>query len=116
VSHRLQWRLPTTSCPVGLSLVCGVGLGVPPGLLSAAFRDSWIDHTARLVTLVSLSLPSFWLGLMLIILFSLRLDLLPIIGYEPITRDVGKALPYLILPSLALGTYLSALLTRLTRS
>src|SRR3989454_1870484 len=116
VSEELLWRMPTTLSLVALSLVFAVGLGVPAGLLSAAFRDSWIDHTARLVTLVSLSLPSFWLGLMLIILFSLRLDLLPIIGYEPITRDVGKALPYLILPSLALGTYLSALLTRLTRS
>ena len=53
---------------------------------------------------------------MLIILFSLKLDLLPVIGYEPITQDFWKALRYLILPSLALGTYLSALLTRLTRS
>jgi peptide/nickel transport system permease protein len=116
VSEELLWRMPTTLALVGLSLVFAVGLGVPAGLLSAAFRNSWIDHAARLLTLVSLSLPSFWLGLMLIILFSLRWDLLPIIGYEPITRDVGKALPYLILPSLALGTYLSALLTRLTRS
>jgi len=89
---------------------------VPAGLLSAAFRNSWVDHAARLVTLVSLSVPSFWLGLMLIILFSLKLDLLPVIGYEPITQDLWKALRYLILPSLALGTYLSALLTRLTRS
>ncbi len=88
----------------------------PAGLLSAAFRNSWIDHAARLLTLVSLSLPSFWLGLMLIILFSLWLDLLPIIGYEPITRGFWKAIPFLILPSLSLGTYLAALLTRLTRS
>src|SRR5215831_12180069 len=116
VSEELLWRMPTTLALVGLSLVFAIGLGVPAGLLSAAFRNSWIDHAARLLTLVSLSLPSFWVGLMLIILFSLRWDLLPIIGYEPITRDVGKALPYLILPSLALGTYLSALLTRLTRS
>jgi peptide/nickel transport system permease protein len=53
---------------------------------------------------------------MLIILFSLWLNLLPIIGYEPITQGVWKAIPYLILPSLALGTNLAALLTRLTRS
>ena len=116
VSEELSWRMPTTLALVTLSLLFAVGLGVPAGLLSAAFRNSWVDHAARLVTLVSLSVPSFWLGLMLIILFSLKLDLLPVIGYEPITQDLWKALRYLILPSLALGTYLSALLTRLTRS
>jgi peptide/nickel transport system permease protein len=108
--------MPTTLALVTLALLFAVGIGVPAGLLSAAFRNSWIDHAARLLTLVSLSLPGFWLGLMLIILFSLWLNLLPIVGYEPITQGVRKALPYLILPSLALGANLAALLTRLTRS
>ena len=116
VSEELLWRMPTTLSLVTLALVLAVAIGIPAGLLSAAFRNSWIDHAARLLTLVSLSLPSFWLGLMLIILFSLWLDLLPIVGYEPITQGVGKALPFLILPSLALGTHLAAILTRLTRS
>jgi peptide/nickel transport system permease protein len=116
VSEELVWRMPTTLALVTLALLFAVGIGVPAGLLSAAFRNSWIDHAARLLTLVSLSLPGFWLGLMLIILFSLWLNLLPIVGYEPITQGVRKALPYLILPSLALGANLAALLTRLTRS
>lgn len=116
VSEELLWRMPTTLTLVALALLFSIGIGVPAGLLSAAFRNSWIDHAARLLTLVSLSLPSFWLGLMLIILFSLWLDLLPIVGYEPITRGFSKAIPFLILPSLSLGTYLAALLTRLTRS
>jgi peptide/nickel transport system permease protein len=116
VSEELVWRMPTTLSLVTLALLFAVGIGVPAGLLSAAFRNSWVDHAARLLTLVSLSLPSFWLGLMLIILFSLRLNLLPIVGYEPITEGVWKAVPYLILPSLALGTNLAALLTRQTRS
>jgi peptide/nickel transport system permease protein len=116
VSEELLWRMPTTLALVTLALLLSIGIGVPAGLLSAAFRNSWIDHAARLLTLVSLSLPSFWLGLMLIILFSLWLDLLPIVGYEPITRGFWKAIPYLVLPSLSLGAYLAALLTRLTRS
>jgi peptide/nickel transport system permease protein len=116
VSEELLWRMPTTLALVALALLFSIGIGVPAGLLSASFRNSWIDHAARLLTLVSLSLPSFWLGLMLIILFSLWLDLLPIVGYEPITRGFWRAIPFLILPSLALGTYLAALLTRLTRS
>ena len=116
VSEELLWRMPTTLALVTLALLFSIGIGVPAGLLSASFRNSWIDHVARLLTLVSLSLPSFWLGLMLIILFSLWLDLLPIVGYEPITRGLWRAIPFLILPSLSLGTYLAALLTRLTRS
>jgi peptide/nickel transport system permease protein len=116
VSEELIWRMPTTLSLVTLALLLSIAIGIPAGLLSAAFRNSWIDHAARLLTLVSLSLPSFWLGLMLIILFSLWLDVLPIVGYEPITRGVWKAIPYLILPSLALGTHLAAILTRLTRS
>ena len=116
VSEELLWRMPTTLSLVTLALLFSIAIGVPAGLLSAAFRNSWIDHAARLLTLVSLSLPSFWLGLMLIILFALWLDLLPIVGYEPITRGFWKAIPFLILPSLSLGTYLAALLTRLTRS
>jgi peptide/nickel transport system permease protein len=117
VSEELLWRMPTTLSLVTLALVLALSIGIPAGLLSAAFRNSWIDHAARLLTLVSLSLPSFWLGLMLIILFSLWLGILPIVGYEPITQGgLRNALPYLILPSLALGTHLAALLTRLTRS
>jgi peptide/nickel transport system permease protein len=116
ISEELVWRMPTTAALVALSLVFAVGIGIPAGLLSAAFRNTWIDHAARLLTLVSLSLPSFWLGLMLIILFSLKLDLLPIVGYEPITQDFWGGLRFLILPAAALGSHLAALLTRLTRS
>jgi peptide/nickel transport system permease protein len=117
VSEELFWRMPTTLSLVTLALLLAIAIGIPAGLLSAAFRNSWIDHAARLLTLVSLSLPSFWLGLMLIILFSLWLGILPIVGYEPITQGgLRNALPYLILPSLALGTHLAAILTRLTRS
>jgi peptide/nickel transport system permease protein len=116
VSEELFWRMPTTLSLVTLALLLAIAIGIPAGLVSAAFRNSWIDHAARLLTLVSLSLPSFWLGLMLIILFSLWLNILPIVGYEPITRGFWKAIPFLILPSLSLGAYLAALLTRLTRS
>jgi peptide/nickel transport system permease protein len=116
VSEELLWRMPTTLSLVTLALLLSIAIGIPAGLVSAAFRNSWVDHAARLLTLVSLSLPSFWLGLMLIILFSLWLNVLPIVGYEPITQGFWKAIPFLVLPSLSLGAYLAALLTRLTRS
>src|SRR5574341_854518 len=116
VADELLWRLPTTVTLVLLSLTLSIGVGVPAGLISAVYRNSWVDHAARLLSLVSLSLPSFWLGLMLIILFSLKLNLVPIVGYKPVTTDFWTGIRFLILPSCALGTYLAALLARLVRS
>jgi peptide/nickel transport system permease protein len=116
VVDELIWRFPTTLTLVCMSLLISVLIGVPAGLLSAVFRNSWIDHVARLLTLVSLSMPSFWLGLMLIILFSLKLNLLPIVGYTSVVTNLWSGLPFLILPSCAMGTYLTALLARLVRS
>jgi peptide/nickel transport system permease protein len=116
VIDELIWRFPTTLSLVCLALVISVAIGVPAGLISAVYRNTWVDHVARLATLVSLSMPSFWLGLMLIILFSLKLNLLPIVGYTSVVTDLWTGLRFLILPSLALGTYLTALLARLVRS
>jgi peptide/nickel transport system permease protein len=116
VVDELIWRFPTTLALVSLALLISVLIGVPAGLLSAVYRNSWVDHVARLVTLISLSMPSFWLGLMLIILFSLKLNLLPIVGYTSVVTDLWSGLRFLILPSCALGTYLTALLARLVRS
>jgi len=116
VVDELIWRFPTTLALVTLALLISVLMGVPAGLLSAVYRDTWLDHAARLLTLVSLSMPSFWLGLMLIILFSLKLNLLPVVGYTSVVTDLWSGLRFLLLPSLALGTYLTALLARLVRS
>ncbi len=116
VVDELIWRFPTTLTLVCLSLLISILIGVPAGLLSAVYRNTWIDHLARLLTLVSLSMPSFWLGLMLIILFSLKLNLLPVVGYTSVVTNLWSGLRFLILPSCALGTYLTALLERLVRS
>lgn len=116
VVDELIWRFPTTLTLVCMSLLISVLIGVPAGLLSAVFRNSWVDHVARLLTLASLSMPSFWLGLMLIILFSLKLNLLPIVGYTSVVTNLWSGLRFLILPSCAMGMYLTALLARLVRS
>jgi len=116
VVDELIWRFPTTLTLVFMSLLISVLIGVPAGLLSAVFRNSWVDHVARLLTLASLSMPSFWLGLMLIILFSLKLNLLPIVGYTSVVTNMWSGLRFLILPSCAMGMYLTALLARLVRS
>ncbi len=83
-------------------------LGVSLGIVSAASQNSWLELGSMLVALVGVSMPSFWLGLLLIFALSLRFRLLPATG--------GGDLQHLILPSVTLGLGAAAILARLTRS
>jgi len=85
-----------------------VAIGVPLGLLAALFRNSWLDVGSMVVALLGVSMPSFWLGLLLIFAFSLQLAWFPATG--------GGDLVHLVLPSITLGTIASAIIARLTRS
>ncbi len=90
------------------SMAVAVAIGVPLGLLAALFRNTWLDVGSMVVALLGVSMPSFWLGLLLIFVFSLHLAWFPATG--------GGDLPHLVLPSLTLGTIASAIIARLTRS
>ena len=90
------------------SMAIAVAIGVPLGLLAALFRNTWLDVGSMVVALLGVSMPSFWLGLLLIFVFSLHLAWFPATG--------GGDLPHLVLPSLTLGTIASAIIARLTRS
>ncbi len=90
------------------SLAVAVVLGVSLGLLAAVFRNSWLDVASMLVALLGVSMPSFWLGLLLILLFSLELGWFPATG--------GGDLPHLVMPMFTLGLIASAIIARLTRS
>jgi len=90
------------------SMAVAVAIGVPLGLLAALFRNSWLDVGSMVVALLGVSMPSFWLGLLLIFAFSLRLAWFPATG--------GGDLVHLVLPSITLGTIASAIIARLTRS
>ena len=83
-------------------------LGVPLGLLAALVRNSWLDVGSMLVALLGVSMPSFWLGLLLIFVFSLHLGWFPATG--------GGDLRHLVLPALTLGMIAAAIIARLTRS
>jgi len=89
-------------------MAVAVCIGVPLGLVAALLRNSWLDVGAMVVALLGVSMPSFWLGLLLIFAFSLHLAWLPATG--------GGDLAHLVLPSVTLGAIASALIARLTRS
>ncbi len=90
------------------SMAVAVALGIPLGLVAALGRNSWLDVAAMVVALFGVSMPSFWLGLLMIFVFSLHLAWFPATG--------GGDLLHLILPSVTLGTIASAIIARLTRS
>ena len=90
------------------SMAVAMAIGVPLGLLAALFRNTWLDVGSMVVALLGVSMPSFWLGLLLIFVFSLHLAWFPATG--------GGDLLHLVLPSLTLGTIASAIIARLTRS
>jgi peptide/nickel transport system permease protein/oligopeptide transport system permease protein len=90
------------------SMAVAVAIGVPLGLLAALLRNSWFDAGSMIVALLGVSMPSFWLGLLLIVAFSLHLGWFPATG--------GGDLWHLVLPSVTLGMIASAIIARLTRS
>ncbi|ASB88590.1 ABC transporter permease [Bacillus sonorensis] len=108
VITELSRTFPATLLLTGTSLLVMLLISVPIGTLSALYRDRWLDHTGRLLALIGAALPSFWLGLILIDLFSVRLNWLPSMG--------AGTFKHLILPSLTLGIAMSGVYVRLVRS
>jgi peptide/nickel transport system permease protein len=107
--------------PATLELVLGATLfalllAVPLGILAAIKRGSLVDRAAMGFVSAGLAIPGFWLGLTLILIFSVRLQWLPASGYIPFSEDPAENLKRLILPSITLGTYLAATLMRFLRS
>ncbi len=101
-------RLPATIQLVIASFIVSIGIGLPVGILSAVKQNTMADSIARIFALLGLSMPNFWIGLMLMLLFSYRLRLLPASG--------SGTLLHLIMPAIALGLPAAGVITRLTRS
>jgi peptide/nickel transport system permease protein len=109
-------KLPITIELALLSLLVAVGIAVPVGVLSAVRRNSVWDFLANGASLCGLSVPSFWLGIMLILLFSVRLGVLPASGFVPLWENPLANLTRMIMPAFVLGTALAAVLMRQTRN
>ncbi len=90
------------------AVTISIVVALPAGILSATFRNTWIDYVSSVGSMFGQSMPNFWLGLMLILIFAVAFDLLPTSGYE------GPE--YIILPALTAGLYQTARITRLVRA
>jgi len=109
-------RLPVTFELTFLAMLIAIAIGIPGGVFAAIRRGSWVDGTIRVGSVVGVSIPNFWLGLMLLTLLSLWFNWIPPLGYRALFDDPWTNLQQVILPALALGVAVSASLARLTRS
>jgi peptide/nickel transport system permease protein len=114
VSHDLLQRIPNT-LELGLTaLLISTVLGIALGVVAAVKRGTWIDNSSMIAALFGVSVPDFWLALMLILFVAVRLPLLPPSGWAPLTSVDG--IRHLILPALVLGVAGTGSLARYTRS
>nr|WP_251035968.1 ABC transporter permease [Paenibacillus sp. ISL-20] len=106
---------PTLSLAI-LAQVIAIILAIPFGIIAAYKRGSIADYTLMGISLLGMALPSFLLGLFLMLFVGVKLQWLPVAGYEPLRNGLWEHMKYLILPGISLGTIQAALITRMTRS
>ncbi len=109
-------RVQPTALLTLFGTIVSVALGIPLGIVAAVKRNSPIDRALMFGAIFGLSIPSFWLGLILVLIFSLRLHILPPAGFESLQDGGFAALRYLVLPSIAIGISSAAFLARMVRS
>ncbi|MBP1847931.1 peptide/nickel transport system permease protein [Rhizobium petrolearium] len=109
-------KLPVTIQLAVMSMIIAFVIGIPAGILAAVKKNTALDYIANIFALSGLSIPNFWLGIMLILLISVNLGWLPASGYESIFVDPVRSLQTMIMPAFVLGTALAAQLMRHTRS
>jgi peptide/nickel transport system permease protein len=116
VTGLIAERFPVTLYLAGLSLIIALAIAVPAGVYSATHQGRFGDHVTRLIALAGVSMPVFWQGLLMILLFAVVLQWLPAGGYEPLSRGVVASLSHMIMPSLVLGTAYAATVMRMLRA
>jgi peptide/nickel transport system permease protein len=109
-------KLPVTMQLGLMAIVIALTIGVSAGVISAVKKGTVWDYAANVFALWGLSTPNFWLGIMLIFLFSVELGWLPASGYVPLTEDWRQSLASTIMPAFVLGNAIAAVLMRHTRS
>ena len=116
VASMIASKLPVTLQLGGMAFAIAVLIGVPAGIVAAVERNRFWDYLANAVGLAGLSTPTFWLGIMMILLISVNLGWLPPSGYVPLTEDWRQSLATTIMPAFVLGNAIAAILMRHTRA
>lgn len=116
VAGTIGERLPVTLQLAAAAWVFALVIALPLGIAAAVKRNSWVDHGASALALAGVATPSFWMGLMLILIVAVWLRLLPPSGFVSVTENPLRALEYLLLPGLTLGVNLIGTIARQTRS
>jgi peptide/nickel transport system permease protein len=116
VTTLLASKLPVTLELAVFALLIALLIGIPTGIISAVRKGTAVDYGANIVALSGISIPHFWLGILLIMVFAVKLQWLPASGFVPMGEDFGQNLKTLILPAFVLGAGLSGILMRHTRS
>jgi ABC-type dipeptide/oligopeptide/nickel transport system permease component len=111
VMHVLPYTLQLTLS----AIIVGAALGVPIGIYTAVHRNGFADYLGRVLSLAGLSVPAFYLGILIMLLFAIKLDLFPAVGGGDLD-DLKDNLSHLVLPALSLGLIMTTSVTRLTRS
>jgi peptide/nickel transport system permease protein len=108
VTTQIAERLPATAELASAAMLVAVALALPLGLIAAVWRGTWVDQSAMGLALVGISVPGFWLGPLLALVFAVELGWLPVSG--------RGTLAHLMLPAITLGSALAAILARMTRA
>ncbi len=116
VRQLIQDKLPVTLELAALAMMIALLIGIPAGTVSAVAKDSAWDYLANIFALWGLSTPNFWLGILMILLFSVSLGWLPASGYVSPSEDLKANLLSMIMPAFVLGNAIAAVLMRHTRS
>lgn len=116
VTDEILRRIPTTLELAGLATLFAILFGLPLGILAAVKRQTPADYITNSVGLIGLSVPTFWLGLVLILIFAIGLRWLPASGFVPFTENPSGNLRTMLLPAIVLGAGLGTILLRQTRS
>jgi peptide/nickel transport system permease protein len=112
----LAQRVPVTAQLTVASLDVALAIAAPMGILSAVRPRSWIARWVTGYNALAMAVPTFWLGILLVLLFGLTLKWLPTSGFVPIWEEPARSLRFLVLPAFTLGAYVSAVLARFTRA
>jgi len=116
VTELIAQKLPVTIQLAAMAMVFALLIGIPAGIIAAVRKGTTVDYAANVFALSGLSIPNFWLGIMLILLVSVEWRLLPASGYVSPSQDLWLSLKTMLMPSFVLGNALAATLMRHTRS